>query len=433
MKRFNKMLAMALAFLVCLSVSTVALAAVPTGQTITPGQPDSDGKYTISVKSDDTHTYTVYQILTGSLIPGETKLGNPVWGADAKGGDGNKVEDFIASITAPNLSNAQISDLVKAQLKDDAQGQGTVSAGHPLEVVPGYYLLVDTTAELDEGDSYSLNIIAVFNNIEINPKKGTTESDKKVDDNDADKAADGSEWIDSADYSIGDTVPYKLSATVAEDYANYTKGYKLTFHDKMSNGLTFNPGSVVVKIDGTKITDGFNLVTEPGDGCTFEVHFDNLRTIEAVHARSVITVEFNATLNESAVIGSEGNPNTSHVTFTNNPNDNQAGENGETPDDTVIVFTYKTVFNKVDKDKKALNGADFKLEKKVEDQWVDVTQLHTGEGAKNPTKSGDTTGSEFVFAGLDAGDYRLTETTTPSGYNTMAPIEFTITAEHQVL
>ncbi|MCH3948068.1 MAG: prealbumin-like fold domain-containing protein [Olsenella sp.] len=38
--------------------------------------------------------------------------------------------------------------------------------------------------------------------------------------------------------------------------------------------------------------------------------------------------------------------------------------------------------------------------------------------------------TSFEFKGLDDGDYKLTETTTPAGYNTISPIEFTISAEH---
>ena len=34
---------------------------------------------------------------------------------------------------------------------------------------------------------------------------------------------------------------------------------------------------------------------------------------------------------------------------------------------------------------------------------------------------------------MDDGNYRLTETKTPAGYNTVDPIYFTITAEHDVL
>ena len=38
----------------------------------------------------------------------------------------------------------------------------------------------------------------------------------------------------------------------------------------------------------------------------------------------------------------------------------------------------------------------------------------------------------FTWSGLDVGDYKMVETTTPSGYNTIPDIEFTITATHDV-
>lgn len=41
-------------------------------------------------------------------------------------------------------------------------------------------------------------------------------------------------------------------------------------------------------------------------------------------------------------------------------------------------------------------------------------------------------GNKKVFVGLDDGDYILTETTTPAGYNTIKPITFTVTADHKV-
>jgi LPXTG-motif cell wall-anchored protein len=130
------------------------------------------------------------------------------------------------------------------------------------------------------------------------------------------------------------------------------------------------------------------------------------------------------------VIGSAGNPNTYHVVYSNNPNGTGTGT---TPDDKNIVFTYKTIFNKVKEDgTTALTGADFKLEKKVKGAWVDVTKLHTGEGAINPTKTGDDKGSTFTFSGLDDGVYKLTETKTPKGYNSIDPIEFTISATHVI-
>ena len=53
-----------------------------------------------------------------------------------------------------------------------------------------------------------------------------------------------------------------------------------------------------------------------GDDCTFEVRFANLKDIASVKAGSVISVEYTSTLNNQAVIGSAGNKNTSHVTYT---------------------------------------------------------------------------------------------------------------------
>ena len=124
----------------------------------------------------------------------------------------------------------------------------------------------------------------------------------------------------------------------------------LTFHDKEDAGLSFNKDSVKVYVDGTLITTDYEVVTEGlTGGCTFEVRFANLKAITSVHAGSVISVEYTSTLNNQAVIGSTGNKNTSHVSYTNNPNDEQAGENGKTPDDGVIVFTYQTIVNKVTK------------------------------------------------------------------------------------
>ncbi len=39
----------------------------------------------------------------------------------------------------------------------------------------------------------------------------------------------------------------------------------------------------------------------------------------------------------------------------------------------------------------------------------------------------------FEWKGLDAGQYVLSETTTPAGYNTISDINITVTAEHKVL
>lgn len=112
--------------------------------------------------------------------------------------------------------------------------------------------------------------------------------------------------------------------------------------------------------------------------------------------------------------------------FSNNPNNDQIGkpETGETPWDNVIVFTYQVVVNKYANsvaDGNKLAGAEFKLEKVLKDGTK--TEIAV-------VKLSDET--SFTFKGLDDGDYILTETQTPAQYNTIAPITFTVTAEHNI-
>ena len=134
-----------------------------------------------------------------------------------------------------------------------------------------------------------------------------------------------------------------------------------------------------------------------------------------------------AKLNENAVIGSKGNDNEVTLTYSNNPNKGGDGETGTTPKDKNIVFTYKVVVNKKDQSNNALAGAEFTLEKKT---GTDANGKAVYAKVGDPIKTND--GTSFEFNRLDDGDYRLTETKTPAGYNTIDPVEFTISATHSV-
>ncbi len=426
MKHARKLASLLLALIMVFALATTAFAAENT---------------TISAPEGSTRTYDVYQIFTGDLHEGV--LSNIKWGKNGNGTEGTAVDQTTLDALAAVNGKSNTEKLTEIQKYVDLTSEkiGMVSNGSPLTVPTGYYLIKDN-GPVGDGEAYSLYVVEIVGPTTISPKVGTTTSDKKVKDTNDSAANSTTDWQDSADYDIGDAVPFKLSATIAQDYANYTHGYKLTFHDKEDTGLTFNKDSVKVYVDGVLITTGYEVVTEGlTDGCTFEVRFANLKAITSVHAGSVISVEYTSTLNNQAVIGSTGNKNTSHVSYTNNPNDEQAGENGETPDDVVIVFTYKTIVNKVTKNPAydaskdtgktgtdsdgnkefiPLKGAGFTLYKKnASGEYVAV-----GEELKGADMT------TFTWSGLDDGDYKLVETTTPDGYNTIADIEFTITAGH---
>ena len=420
MKHARKLASLLLALIMVFALATTAFAAEDT---------------TISAPEGSTRTYEVYQIFTGDLHEGV--LSNIKWGKNGTGAEETAVDQTTLDALAAVNGKSDTEKLTEIQkyVKLDSEKFGTVSNGNPLTVPTGYYLIKDN-GPVNDGEAYSLYVVQVVGPTTISPKVGTTTSDKKVDDkNDSNTTEDATTWQDSADYDIGDAVPFKLSATIAQDYANYTHGYKLTFHDKEDAGLSFNKNSVKVYVDGTLITTGYEVVTEGlTDGCTFEVRFANLKEITSVHAGSVISVEYTSTLNNQAVIGSTGNKNTSHVSYTNNPNDEQTGEGGKTPDDVVIVFTYKTIVNKVTKNPNydptvegseeyiPRKGAGFTLYKK------NASGAYEAVGSE--LKGEDMT--TFTWSGLDDGDYKLVETTTPAGYNTIADIEFTITATHDV-
>lgn len=308
-----------------------------------------------------------------------------------------------------------------------------LSIDEATSVEQGYYLVVETkTGESDPDDTYSLAMLdtAGDENVTIETKEGTPTLVKKIKDtNDTENTT--TDWQDSADYDIGDTIPFQLTGTVSSKYAEYEE-YYYAFHDTLSAGLTFN-NDVKVYVDGDEVNSGYEVVTSTTDGCTFEVVFEDLKDIAGVTATSKIVVEYSATLNEGAALGSAGNPNVADLEYNVNPyftdenddgKDDTTGEDeetGYTPEDKVIAFTYKVEVNKVDPDGNKLDGATFTLEKKVNDAWETLELVEASDGAT------------FTFTGLDDGDYRLTETVAPEGYNMLdAPIEFTVSADHDV-
>ena len=386
-----------------------------------------ESKYSITIEnSAEGHTYEAYQIFAGDLSG--TTLSNIAWGAGVSEDGKTALGDAAAKAeTLKNGADAKaFAKEVAPYLTTAAGSANTVTDGKYVisNLAAGYYLVKDQDNSLTgKNDAYTNYIVKVVGDATANPKCTVPVVVKKVKDiNDStDDAMTG--WQDSADHDIGDSVPFQLTATLADNVSTYTT-YKVVFHDTLSKGLTYNNGAKVY-IDGTE-TNGFTVTaTVNADGTTtLTVSCDDVKALGAGN-NSVITVEYTATLNENAVLGSAGNPNEVYLEYSNNPNKSESGDNetGNTPKDVVIVFTYKTIINKVNGEGNPLTGAEFTLEKynKETDKWKAITVVKNDEG------------TTFTFTGLDDGNYRLTETKTPSGYNSINPIEFTVTAEHDVL
>ena len=370
------------------------------------------------------HTFEAYQIFTGK-VSGNT-LSNIEWGNGVSEKGKKELGDAKEKAKTLNDSNSkEFAYTVSGYLTTPAASANTQDASRNYVISglePGYYLVKDK-GPITGQDSYTKFILQVVGDKTVAVKNNVPESYKKVKDTN-DTTGETTGWQDSADYDIGDEVPFQLTGTVAEDYKEYKAAYQLVFHDTLSQGLTFDENSVKVYTNNsdTPIAADQYTVTYPAtDGHTFDVTIKDVKALDGTVTK--IRVEYEATLNEHAVIGSEGNPNKMYMDFSNNPNSTQGGEKGTTPEDKVIVFTYKAIVNKKDSAKNPLSGAEFTLYKKVNGNYEPVTKVLSTENE----------GTTFTFTGLDDGEYKLEETKTPENYNTMDPIEFKIEATHDEL
>lgn len=413
MKLFKKLASFILAFAMVMAIAmpSVVMAADNTTYKLTLQNTVKD------------HTYEVYQVFSGTLSTkdGKKVLSDLKWGSGVKKGAYTETAKAKAeTLTDEATARAFAKELVDEKKLSDPT-QTVQSAADKTEITglaAGYYLVKDTDNSLKgKNDSYTAYILQVVGDATTSVKSDVPSSEKKVKDINDSTETQTTDWQDAADWDIGDEVPFKIEGTLPSNYDKY-KTYTLKFHDKEQEGLTFKRDTVKVFIDDVEIKTGFDVVEKPGDGDTFDVVFENLKTTKAKNG-SKVRVEYKSVLNENANLGKPGNKNTMYMEFSNNPNNEQGGETGKTPEDTVIVFTYKVSVNKVNENNEKLDGAEFTLEKNVNGVWKTIEKV--------PGTAGDV----FEFKGIDDGEYRLTEKRAPDNYDMLSdPICFTVRAGH---
>ena len=454
------------------------------------------------------HTYTAYQILKGDATASTSttagSLENIQWGDDAaniKIGDKTLTELYATAPAAAKAINTQDDARAFAQSLNVSAATGT-----PVEldkdgtvtftVKPGYYVIIDTITGTTaaSGDYSSAVMVSVAGNVKGSIKGDAPTSDKKVaDTNDSAKTQvnlsgiQNADWQDSADYDINDFVPFRLTATTASNVAAYKK-YHVTFQDNQCDGLAM-PESWIVEVlglqftvaadgtvtakdnkdstDNTKVTVT-KVTPKTGNDFAIRVDFEQVDTnktyLDAECNNTLITVKYESKLTgDNVVIGKDGNPNTSYIEYSNKPESEDGEEEGRTPDDTVIVFTFKLDVDKVDGTTGApLAGADFTLYKEVvvtdgvpagAQTGAEIVAAMSDDAVKKAAaykdanndnkgllpeksyivvdrKTVSATGDSFDFKGIDDGNYVLVETTVPTGYNPWKAVNFTVTATH---
>ena len=384
-------------------------------------------EYTITINNvSKDHTYEAYQIFGGDLYKEDgaktPTLSNIYWGSGVNEFtyDGESDAAKIAEkLSGQAFDSEKANDFAKEASKHLAVATSQTSTGDTVVLKvskPGYYLVKDKDGSQDsKNGAYTRFMMQVTGAESVEVKNDVPTVEKKVKEN------SNSKWQDAADYDMGDTVPFQLTAELPKKRVDDYNHYYVEFTDTLSAGLTFKEITKVTA-DGTTLTkDQYQVTPTEKDGKTvLSIVITDVKAVANItQEENKVVVEYNATLNDKAVLGSEGNPNSVELTYSNNPNDTGDGKSkpantGTTPKDTVKVFTYQTIINKLDENKKALAGAGFTLYK----DGKEFKKLPAGEA------------TTFEFKGLDAGNYKLEESTTPDGYNTIKPIEFTINATY---
>lgn len=285
----------------------------------------------------------------------------------------------------------------------------------------GYYLMDSTLGTLCALDTTTPDVIIKEKN-EVPSNEKTVEED----------SSKNYGCVNDAD--IGQTVNFISTVTLPAGSEN------VIFHDTMSAGLTLKVESVKVYTDvglTTELdTNSYTLKTSGLlDACTFEIAFSQ-EYLNGLKEKAVVYVVYSAVVNENAVVGGEGNPNTSHLSYGDNSNTKTTpGSNTTTytwsfdvlkygnGDESNVLANAEFVLLNSEKSKVAVveNGkltGWMDLPVAGEDGsvvWPDNTILKTDENGK------------ISIAGLDADTYYLREIKAPAGYNVLnADTEITI-------
>ena len=380
------------------------------------------------------------------------------------------VADWLAKNVSGTTSSTRVdkthvlNKIAKAIKSNGVTAKGTVQPG--IAYAPdskGYYLFLTDESTLATSDVAKKNtgtspIFAVVGGsaVTVTEKTDIPTVDKKIlNDSKNESAADAgdSDWGIVGDSQIGQEVDYKLTGTVADNIATFTE-YKYEFQDTLSKGLVVTKKSDdanapkdlhVYIVNGdkkTEVASGFAAtVGTPADPTSnselLKISFANLKAVKDasgagidVNKDSEVVVTYKAQLTSEASYAVAGNPNTVKLVYSNNP---MGDGEGTSIEKTVTDHVFRLNVTKVDQndaEKKLLAGFKVQVVKNEDsasvDKWLaEDGSLVADEAHAYEFKTDETTG-EVKIPGLDAGKYKITETTTPESYNTIAPFTITV-------
>lgn len=426
-------------------------------------------------------TYKAYQIFKADVVDGtdgsSKVVSNIDWASpQAKGA----VLNYLSKVPNSGITPSSSAQAAAKYLTDHADGTGETTPiendnlfnGLAKEVVKsvgqtgssfttddvfkpqdgngnalqGYYLFVTDESTLSTDQEVKKNtgtspIFAVVGDalVTVTEKTSIPTVVKKV------KNDDGSSWADKADSQMGQKVEYKLTGTVASNIATFDT-YHYEFSDKLSDGLTADASSVIVKIGDTILSPNTTPVAKTGYDVsidatnTLTVKFADLKTAAeqanaALDGSSNVVVTYTAMLDPTkatnVTVGGTGNDNAVKLIYSNNP----MGEGtGESVPDTVRDYTYalELIKQDADSDTTKIDNVEFTIQATDPDDAGSKDMYVGSEGTlvNEAYKFKTANGGKINVKGLDAGTYTVHEVEGSNpGYNTLDDFTFTIKPE----
>ena len=424
----------------------------------------ANGSVTITNANGNETNFKGYKIFDANVVKdenGQTLVSNITWAND-------KVETAVTEEIKNIDSNASITtaqdaaDWIKTHVRgtdkttrvasdsaaykiavavsavtnlDDSSDYTTTSNGIAKNLSHGYWLFVTDASTVTGVEAATAPIFAVVGDeaINITEKTSIPTVVKEV--------KEGDKWGNVSDSQIGEEIEYRLTGSVADNIDTFTT-YTYEFHDHLSVGLEAIQSSVAVTIDDqsvqptsvglTDTTNTSNKVT----GHDLTISFTDLKAAAkasnvALTKNSKVVVTYKAKLTSDAEYTATGNTNEVKLVYSNDPMSNGTGTS--TPKE-VTDYVFGLDITKVEegnKDKKLTAGFKVKVVNNGDSasagKWLkdDGTLVETKEKASEFMT--DATSGKVFIPGLVKGTYEITETTTPSGYNTIAPFQITVT------